>query len=113
MGDNDYAALKKTDAQTSGSKVSKNSDSANQKSISTEVHIEKEDTSVTEDIIPYLDRNDLKMGCLFDVLVVPIFDYQKTGPGKKVSSKVQNRKKGPNSETNEDSGIATPSTSSK
>ena len=87
--------MKKTDAQTSSSEVSKNSDSANQKSMSTEVHIEKEDVSATKDIIPYLDRNDLKMGCLFDVLVVPIFDYQKTGPGKKVSSKVQeNKKKG-------------------
>ena len=86
--------MKKTDAQTSSSKVSKNSDSANQKSMSTEVHIEKEDASATTDIIPYLDRNDLKMGCLFDVLVVPIFDYQKTGPGKKGSSKVQEKKKG-------------------
>ena len=93
--DNDSAALKKTDGQTSSSKESKNSDaSANQKSMSNEVHIEKEDTNTTKDIIPYLDRNDLKMGCLFDVLVVPITDYQKIGPGKKASSKVQERKKG-------------------
>ena len=79
---------------TESTKVSENSNSANQKSMSTEVHIEKDNASATTDIIPYLDRNDLKMGCLFDVLVVPICDYKKTGPGKKASSKVQEKKKG-------------------